>query len=65
MKTYRAKLVGALSLGTMTIQCPGAVIFILALAGREGVNWTSWLPYAVTAGMQGALLVSQCWRWRG
>jgi hypothetical protein len=60
-KTYRAKLVGALSLGTMGIQCPGSVVFILALAGREGVDWTSWLPYAVTAAMQGGLLVSVNW----
>lgn len=59
MQTYRSRLVGALSIGTMAIQVPGAVLFILSLTMRPGVNWTSWLPYAVTAGMQAALLVSQ------
>lgn len=59
VKTYRAKLVGALSLGTMAIQCPGAVLFILSLAFREGVDWTSWLAYAVTAAMQAGLLVGK------
>jgi uncharacterized protein with PQ loop repeat len=56
-KTYRAGLVGALSLGTMIIQVPGSVLFVLSIAIRPGVNWTSWIPYAVTGAMQGALLV--------
>lgn len=42
----------------MVIQVPGAVFFIISLAVRPGVDWTSWLAYAVTAGMQSALLVS-------
>lgn len=33
-------------------------MFIFSLAFRPGVNWTSWLPYAVTAAMQLGLLVS-------
>jgi uncharacterized protein with PQ loop repeat len=57
-KTYRAGLVGALSIGTMVIQVPGSVLFVLSIAIRPGVNWTSWIPYAVTGAMQGALLVS-------
>jgi uncharacterized protein with PQ loop repeat len=56
-KTYRAKLVGALSLGTMAIQVPGSVLFVVSLVVRPGTNWTSWLAYAVTGLMQGALLV--------
>jgi hypothetical protein len=52
-KTYRAGLVGAL-----IIQVPGSVLFVLSIAIRPGVNWTSWIPYAVTGAMQGALLVS-------
>ncbi|ORY33152.1 hypothetical protein BCR39DRAFT_521481 [Naematelia encephala] len=56
-KTYRAKLVGALSLGTMAIQVPGSVLFVLSLVFRPGTDWTSWLVYAVTGVMQGALLV--------
>lgn len=57
-KTYNAKLVGALSLGTMAIQVPGSVLFVISIAVRPGTNWTSWIPYAVTGAMQGALLVS-------
>jgi uncharacterized protein with PQ loop repeat len=57
-RTYTTRLVGALSIGTMLIQVPGAVFFIISLAVRPGVDWTSWLAYAVTAGMQSALLVS-------
>ncbi|OCF35664.1 hypothetical protein I316_02719 [Kwoniella heveanensis BCC8398] len=62
-KTYRSKLVGALSLGTMAIQVPGSVLFVLSLALRPGTDWTSWLAYAVTGGMQGALLVI-CLFWK-
>ena len=57
VQTYRSRLVGALSIGTMVIQVPGAVLFILSLTSRPGVDWTSWMPYAVTATMQAALLV--------
>lgn len=56
-KTYHAGLVGALSLGTMAIQVPGSVLFVISIAIRPGTNWTSWIPYAVTGAMQGALLV--------
>lgn len=57
-KTYKAGLVGALSLGTMAIQVPGSVLFVVSLVLRPGTDWTSWLAYAVTGAMQGALLVS-------
>jgi uncharacterized protein with PQ loop repeat len=57
-KTYRAGLVGALSLGTMAIQVPGSVLFVISIAIRPGTDWASWIPYAVTGLMQGALLVS-------
>jgi uncharacterized protein with PQ loop repeat len=56
-KTYHAGLVGALSLGTMAIQVPGSVLFVISIAIRPGTNWTSWIPYAVTGAMQGGLLV--------
>ncbi|OWZ39475.1 hypothetical protein J007_04054, partial [Cryptococcus neoformans] len=62
-KTYKARLVGALSLGTMAIQVPGSVLFVLSLVFRPGTNWTSWLAYAVTGAMQGALLVI-CLLWK-
>ncbi|EJU01548.1 hypothetical protein DACRYDRAFT_22645 [Dacryopinax primogenitus] len=56
-KTYKDRLVGALSIPMMCIQCPGAVLFIVSLAVREGTNWTSWLPYAAAGIMQGLLLI--------
>ncbi|WWC72998.1 uncharacterized protein I206_106962 [Kwoniella pini CBS 10737] len=62
-RTYHSKLVGALSLGTMAIQVPGSVLFVLSLVFRPGTDWTSWLAYAVTGGMQGALLVI-CVLWK-
>ncbi|WVN87993.1 uncharacterized protein L203_103191 [Cryptococcus depauperatus CBS 7841] len=62
-KTYQSKLVGALSLGTMAIQVPGSVLFVLSLVFRAGTNWTSWLAYAVTGVMQGALLII-CLLWK-
>jgi len=58
-KTYSSGLVGALSIGTMAIQVPGSVLFVLSLVFRPGTDWTSWLAYAVTGLMQGALLVSR------
>ena len=57
-KTFRSRLIGALSLGTMAIQVPGSILFVLSLVFRPGTDWTSWLAYAVTGFMQGALLVS-------
>jgi hypothetical protein len=58
IRTYRAKVIGALSIGTMLIQVPGSVVFCVSLAGREGVRWDAWGVYAVTGLMQAALLVS-------
>ena len=58
-KTYTSGLVGALSIGTMVIQVPGSVLFVVSLVLRPGTDWTSWLAYAVSGAMQGALLVSR------
>lgn len=63
VRTYRAKLVGALSIGTMIIQVPGSVLFVGSLVGREGVEWSTWASYAVTGGMQAALL-AMCIVWK-
>lgn len=57
-RTYSTKLVGALSLGTMAIQVPGSVLFVISIFVSPDTDWTSWLPYAVTGAMQAALLVS-------
>jgi len=62
-KTYRAGLVGALSLGTMFLQVPGSVLFVISIALAPGTDWTSWMAYAVTGFMQGTLLVI-CLFWK-
>ncbi|KAG5716167.1 hypothetical protein E4T56_gene10688 [Termitomyces sp. T112] len=54
--TYRAKIVGALSIPMMCIQSPGAVLMVLSIALRPGTNWTSWIMFAVSGIMQGSLL---------
>ncbi|KAF8574828.1 hypothetical protein K439DRAFT_812505 [Ramaria rubella] len=63
IKTYRIKIVGALSIPMMCIQSPGAVLMVLNLALRSGTNWTSWLPYA-TAGVMQACLLVLCILWK-
>ncbi|KAG6820386.1 hypothetical protein H0H93_001156 [Arthromyces matolae] len=54
--TYKAKIVGALSIPMMCIQSPGAVLMVLSIALRPGTNWTSWITFAVSGVMQGSLL---------
>ncbi|TPX68914.1 hypothetical protein SpCBS45565_g02857 [Spizellomyces sp. 'palustris'] len=54
--TWFAKAVGALSIPTMLMQCPGSFIFVYSLAVQPGANWTSWLPYLVSGVLQGVLL---------
>ncbi|GBE83663.1 hypothetical protein BKA93DRAFT_816135 [Sparassis latifolia] len=64
-KTYRLKLVGALSIKSMLMQSPGAVLMVLSVALRPDTNWTTWLVYAVAGILQGALLIMCiCWRVR-
>lgn len=63
--TARARLVRSVSILTMLVQVPGSVIFIYALSGRDGINWTSLLPYVVAAVLQGTLLIlCLVWKWR-
>ena len=40
-RTYNLKLVGALSMPMMIIQCPGGVIMAASVAMKPGTNWTS------------------------
>ncbi|KAF7334467.1 hypothetical protein MVEN_02276200 [Mycena venus] len=61
--TYRARLVGALSVPMMCVQSPGAVAMVLSIALRPGTNWTSWITYAV-AGMMQFTLLSICIAWK-
>jgi uncharacterized protein with PQ loop repeat len=63
LRTYRARLVGALSIPMMCIQTPGAVLMVISIAFRPDTNWTSWITFAVTGVLQGCLLV-MCLRWR-
>jgi len=63
VRTYRLKLVGALSIPMMCIQSPGAIAMILSIALRPGTNWTSWITFAVGGAMQATLLV-MCLIWR-
>jgi uncharacterized protein with PQ loop repeat len=58
IRTYRLKIVGALSISMMLIQVPGSAMFVGSLIGREGVEWSAWLPYAFAGSMQAVLLVS-------
>ncbi|KAJ7243919.1 hypothetical protein B0H12DRAFT_1130058 [Mycena haematopus] len=61
--TWRARLVGALSVPMMCIQSPGAVAMVLSIALRPGTNWTSWITYAV-AGLMQFTLLSICLAWK-
>lgn len=63
LKTYRLKLVGAISIPMMCIQTPGAVLMVLSIALRQGTDWTSWITYATAGVMQGSLLV-MCLAWK-
>ncbi|KAG0693589.1 hypothetical protein DFH29DRAFT_963792 [Suillus ampliporus] len=62
-RTYRLKLVGALSIPMMIIQSPGAAAMSISIALRPGTNWTSWAMYAVSGIMQAALL-TMCIAWK-
>ncbi|KAF8297792.1 hypothetical protein DL93DRAFT_2234069 [Clavulina sp. PMI_390] len=62
-KTWDLKLVGSLSIVTMCIQSPGAVLMCTSIAIRPGTNWTSWLTYAAAGILQGCLLV-MCLFWK-
>ncbi|KAI6041581.1 hypothetical protein EDC04DRAFT_2893057 [Pisolithus marmoratus] len=62
-RTYRLKLVGALSIPMMVIQSPGGVVMAISIAMKPGTNWTSWMMYAVSAVMQSCLLL-MCIMWK-
>ncbi|KAF9235515.1 hypothetical protein BU15DRAFT_89558 [Melanogaster broomeanus] len=62
-RTYRLKLVGALSIPMMIMQSPGGVVMAISIAMRPGTDWTSWIMYAVSAIMQACLLLI-CFAWK-
>jgi uncharacterized protein with PQ loop repeat len=61
IRTFRRKSPGALSIITMLIQTPGTVLLIIVLMQRPGINWTTYLSYALAAFCQGTLLVMSIW----
>lgn len=63
LRTYRLRVVGALSIPMMIIQSPGGVVMAVSIAMRPGTDWTSWLMYAVSAVMQAILLI-MCFTWK-
>ncbi|WFD26670.1 hypothetical protein MNAN1_001655 [Malassezia nana] len=63
LHTARAGLVRSVSLSTMCVQVPGSLVFMYALTGRDGVNWTTLLPYAAATLLQGTLL-ALCIAWK-
>ncbi|ODQ56115.1 hypothetical protein SAICODRAFT_51130 [Saitoella complicata NRRL Y-17804] len=64
-RTWRIKQVAALSIPMMMIQTPGGFLFAWSLARRPGTDWSTWCIFAVTAGLQGVLLVMcLCWAWK-
>jgi len=62
-RTYRVKLVGALSIPMLVMQCPGGLVFAISVARRPGTNWTTWVMYAMSSLMQ-FLLLSMCITWK-
>jgi len=56
-KTYTNKSVGALSIPSMLIQCPGSFVIVLFLAIQPGTNWTTWITYFAGGTLQGMLLL--------
>ncbi|KAI8597070.1 hypothetical protein EDD21DRAFT_311321 [Dissophora ornata] len=56
VETSIRKSVGALSIPTMLMQTPAAIIMTVSLALSPGVNWSTWFPYAVSALLQAVLL---------
>jgi len=63
IRTYRLKLVGALSIPMMVIQSPGGAIMCISIALRPDTNWTSWIVFAV-AGIMQASLLCMCIAWK-
>ncbi|OUM64096.1 hypothetical protein PIROE2DRAFT_28259, partial [Piromyces sp. E2] len=56
-KTFVNKSVGALSIPSMLIQCPGSFILVIFLAIQPGTNWTTWITYFAGGTLQGILLM--------
>jgi uncharacterized protein with PQ loop repeat len=55
-QTYSSKQVGALSIPTMLMQCPGSFLFAFSLWMQPGTNVTSYLSYLCGGTCQGILL---------
>jgi hypothetical protein len=62
-QTWRTRRVGALSIPAMCMQTPGGIVFAVILSRTATGNWTTWVPYLVSALLQGVLLLL-CLRYR-
>ncbi|ORX83709.1 hypothetical protein BCR32DRAFT_291824 [Anaeromyces robustus] len=56
-KTYIDKAPGAVSILTLLIQCPGALVMAICLIIQPGTNWTSSTSYFVSFLLEGTILV--------
>lgn len=59
--TYKNKDTGALSIAMLLIQAPGNILVVCFQAILAGNNWTTWLPYVITAVEQ--LTLTAMWVW--
>lgn len=59
--TYKTKDTGALSITMLLIQAPGNILVVCFQAILAGNNWTTWLPYVITAVEQ--LTLTAMWLW--
>lgn len=57
LRTWKLKVVGALSIPAMMMQTPGSFLFCYTLAISPGTNFTSWMTYFVGGCLQGILLI--------
>lgn len=55
--TLHLQHAGSLSIPMMCIQTPGGFAWSLSLASRNGVKWSSWMPYFTAAFLQLILLI--------
>ncbi|KAJ3225948.1 hypothetical protein HK099_005881 [Clydaea vesicula] len=55
--TFLARRVGALSIPTMLIQCPGSFVFVYSIYIQPGTNFTSYISYLASGTLQAVLLI--------
>lgn len=43
------------------MQCPGSFLFVYSLILQPGINWTSWISFAICGTFQGILIIMYVW----